>query len=201
MEMENENITDAELLRLALGGDADAFGALYDRWSRTVYRFALRLSGEQSIAEDVTHDLFMALIRDGHQYEGRGKFSSYLYSRARHLVLHRLRRDRHFSWLDPEIKDFNQLPVDPTADPLQDLARAEMTVRVRQAILALPLHYREVVLLCHLHELSYAEAAEVVGCTVGTICSRLSRARSLLAKRLQLEAGYEKASDDLSGGE
>jgi len=201
MEMENENITDAELLRLALGGDADAFGALYDRWSRTVYRFALRLSGEQSIAEDVTHDLFMALIRDGHQYEGRGKFSSYLYSRARHLVLHRLRRDRHFSWLDPEIKDFNQLPVDPTADPLQDLARAEMTVRVRQAILALPLHYREVVLLCHLHELSYAEAAEVVGCTVGTICSRLSRARNLLAKRLQLEAGYERASDDLSGGE
>jgi len=185
MEMEKEERADAELLSLALGGDADAFGALYDRWSGVVYRFAWRLSGEQSLAEDVTHDLFMTLMRDGRQYEGRGKFSSYLISMTRRLVLHRLKRDRRFRPLDPEDEDFEQLPVDPTADPLQDLSRAEATARVRQAILALPLHYREVVLLCYLHELSYAEAAEVIGCAIGTVCSRLSRARELLAKRLR----------------
>jgi len=185
MEMEKEERADAELLSLALGGDADAFGALYDRWSGVVYRFAWRLSGEQSLAEDVTHDLFMTLMRDGRQYEGRGKFSSYLISMTRRLVLHRLKRDRRFRPLDPEDEDFEQLPVDPTADPLQDLSRAEATARVRQAILALPLHYREVVLLCYLHELSYAEAAEVIGCAIGTVCSRLSRARQLLAKRLR----------------
>ncbi len=190
MRGESDKKPDVDILRKAIGGDTEAFAELYDRWSGTVYRFALRLSGEQSIAEDVTHDLFMTLLRDGHQYEGRGKFSSYLYSMARHLVLHRLRRDRRFSQIDSDSEELDQIPADSTIDPLEGLARAESTARVRQAIFALPLHYREVVLLCHLHELSYAEAAEVIGCTIGTICSRLSRARDLLAQRLQIESGY-----------
>ena len=185
MEKEKEKRADAELLSLALGGDADAFEALYDRWSGVVYRFAWRLSGDQSLAEDVTHDLFMTLLRDGSQYEGRGKFSSYLLSITRHLVLHRLKRDRRFCPLDLKDEEFDQLPVDPTADPLQELSRVEAAAKVRQAILGLPFHYREVVLLCYLHELSYAEAAEVIGCAIGTVCSRLSRARELLAKRLR----------------
>lgn len=199
MEKDKKNRTDAELLSWTLGGDTEAFGALYDRWSGTVYRFALRLSGEQSIAEDVTQDLFVALIRDGHQYEGRGKFSSYLLTMARHLVLHRLRRDRRFSPLETDDEDFDQWPSDPAADPLQDLARLELATRIRQAIFALPLHYREVVLLCYLHELSYAEAAEVVGCNIGTICSRLSRARALLAQRLRLDAGGQSGSGERTG--
>lgn len=62
--------------------------------------------------------------------------------------------------------------------------RNELTGAVRMAVQSLPLHYREVVLLCHLHELSYAEAAEVIGCEIGTVCSRLYRARALLAKSL-----------------
>lgn len=69
-------------------------------------------------------------------------------------------------------------------DPLAQLARNEMIEAVRQAVQALPLHYREVILLCHLHELSYAEAAEIIGCEIGTVCSRLYRARTLLAKSL-----------------
>lgn len=196
MEKEKDKSTDAELLRQALGGEADAFGEIYDRWSGTIYRFALRLAGEQSMAEDVTHDLFMALMRDGHQYSGRGRFSSYLLTMTRHLVLHRLKRDRRYSPLDLENEDreIDPLPVDAAADPLRDLARAEATARVRQAILGLPLHYREAVLLCYLHELSYAEAAEVIGCTIGTICSRLSRARNLLAQRLQPEADDQQTA-------
>lgn len=69
-------------------------------------------------------------------------------------------------------------------DPLAALTRNERIDAVRTAVLALPLHYREAVLLCHLHELSYAEAAEVIGCEIGTVCSRLYRARALLAERL-----------------
>ncbi|MFN6202631.1 MAG: RNA polymerase sigma factor [Acidobacteriota bacterium] len=205
MEKDKKNRTDAELLSWTLGGDMEAFGALYDRWSGTVYRFALRLSGEQSIAEDVTQDLFVALLRDGHQYEGRGKFSSYLLTMARHLVLHRLRRDRRFSPLETDDEDFDQYPTgpadlaNPAPDPWQDLARVEVATRVRQAIFALPLHYREVVLLCYLHELSYAEAAEVIGCNIGTICSRLSRARALLAPRLRLDAGGQSGSGERTG--
>jgi RNA polymerase sigma-70 factor (ECF subfamily) len=69
-------------------------------------------------------------------------------------------------------------------DPLADLTRDEMVEAVRRAVLALPAHYREVVLLCYLHELSYAEAADVIGCELGTVRSRLHRARALLAERL-----------------
>ncbi|HYG81822.1 MAG TPA: sigma-70 family RNA polymerase sigma factor, partial [Pyrinomonadaceae bacterium] len=70
-------------------------------------------------------------------------------------------------------------------DPLGDLTRAEVIDSVRQAVMALPAHYREVVVLCDLHEMSYAEAAEVLGCAVGTIRSRLHRARSLLIEKLR----------------
>ncbi|NDD63444.1 MAG: RNA polymerase sigma factor [Acidobacteria bacterium] len=193
MEKETDKRADIDILRLALDGDTGAFGELYDRWSGTVYRFALRLSGEPSIAEDATHDLFTTLMRDGHQYEGRGKFSSYLLSIVRRLVLHRLRRERRFSSIDEDESDFDQLPANPETDfgvdPLRELTRHEAIDRVRQAVRSLPLHYREVVLLCHLHEMSYAEAAEVIGCEIGTVCSRLYRARDLLARRLRDDAG------------
>lgn len=188
MSEESENRPDSEILRLAIEGDTGAFGELYDRWSGSVYRFALRLSGETSIAEDATHDLFLSLLRDGHRYEGRGKFSSYLFTIVRRLVLHRVERERKFDSIDEDESDLDRWPSqqgpEMVVDPLCDLARQEAVDRVRQAIGSLPLHYREVVVLCHLHELSYTEAAEVIGCTIGTICSRLYRARDLLAQRL-----------------
>jgi RNA polymerase sigma-70 factor (ECF subfamily) len=70
-------------------------------------------------------------------------------------------------------------------DPLADLTRSEMIESVRQAVMALPTHYREVVILCDLHEMSYAEAAQVLSCAVGTIRSRLHRARTLLIEKLR----------------
>ena len=71
------------------------------------------------------------------------------------------------------------------ADPLADLTRNEMVETVRAAVLALPAHYREVVVLCDLHEMSYQEAASVIGCAVGTVRSRLHRARALLVEKLR----------------
>jgi RNA polymerase sigma-70 factor (ECF subfamily) len=70
-------------------------------------------------------------------------------------------------------------------DPLLDLARAETVQSVRDAIGVLPVHYREVVVLCELHEMSYAEAAAVLGCAIGTVRSRLHRARGLLVEKLR----------------
>src|SRR6185503_13080621 len=78
------------------------------------------------------------------------------------------------------------------ADPLADLTRNEMVETVRAAVLALPAHYREVVVLCDLHEMSYLEAAEVLGCAIGTVRSRLHRARAILVEKLRvLGAGSE----------
>jgi len=183
------NPGDDELLRLMLAGDADAFEMLYERRQAGVYRFALRMSGSESVAEDVTQDVFIALMRDGWQYDvTRGSVSAYLYGMARNRVLRRLERDRSFVSMGDELED------DDTAmneqfitreDPLAEFTRNEVIDSVRQAILALPAHYREVVVLCNLQEMSYEEAASVIGCAVGTVRSRLHRARAMLIEKLQ----------------
>jgi RNA polymerase sigma-70 factor (ECF subfamily) len=189
MEIASSTSSDVELLRLMLAGDGAAFERLYQRWQSPLYRFALRMSGSETIAEDVTQDVFLTLMRDGGQYSERGSFAAYLFTIARHRVWRRLQRERWFVRL--EIEETSE-PEDALttgwliapADPLADLTRDEMVETVRRAVLSLPAHYREVVLLCYLHELSYAEAAEVIGCKLGAVRSRLHRARALLAEKL-----------------
>jgi len=173
-----ENPDDAGLLRRVRKGDGDAFTALYRRHQSAVYRFALQMTGSRTIAEDVTQEVFMALIRNPESYDAaRGALASYLYGAARNTVHRTLERDRFCA---AEGEDETAAPD----DALADLTRRETLVEVRQAILALPANYREVVVLCDLHEMSYQDAASVMGCAVGTVRSRLNRARNLLAAKL-----------------
>jgi RNA polymerase sigma-70 factor, ECF subfamily len=183
------NPSDDELLRLMLAGDAAAFEMLYERRQAGVYRFALRMSGSEALAEDVTQDVFIALMRDGWQYDAsRGSVSAYLYGMARNRVLRRLERDRSFVSMVDELEDDETTMSEKfitREDPLAEFTRNEIIDSVRQAILALPAHYREVVVLCNLQEMSYDEAANVIGCAVGTVRSRLHRARAMLIEKLQ----------------
>jgi RNA polymerase sigma-70 factor (ECF subfamily) len=185
----HSTLSDDELLRLLRSGDENAFVALYRQRQGGIYRFALRMCGSESIAEDVTQEVFLTLMRgDGHYDESRGSFQAYLYGIARNQVRRRLEKDRFHS----PISNNEEEPGSSTpesliafADPLGDLTRKEMIASVRQAVLALPPHYREVVVLCDLHEVSYADAAEALGCAVGTVRSRLHRARALLVEKLR----------------
>ncbi len=181
--------SDAELLRLMLAGDEEAFTALYRRRQAGVYRFALQMSGSETVAEDVTQEVFMVLMRDGQNYDPtRGSLAAFLYGVARNLVLRSFQRERAFVALHDDSDDGDSLADERLVshdDPLGDLTRGEMIERVRGAVLALPAHYREVVVLCELHEMSYAEAAGVLGCAVGTIRSRLHRARGMLVEKLR----------------
>jgi RNA polymerase sigma-70 factor (ECF subfamily) len=182
-----QNPSDAELLRQMLAGDASAFASLYDRCQGGIYRFALRMCDSESIAQDVTHDVFLALMRDGEQYDpARGTLVAYLYGIARNRVFQLLKRERNFVSMDEDAEEFmwTEAAIAPD-DPLVELSRNETIEAVRQAIMALPAHYREVVLLCNLHELSYEQAASVIGCAVGTVRSRLHRARLLLLEKLR----------------
>ena len=193
--MNLDALNDEDLLRLALAGDEAAFTALYRRRQQSVYRFALQMSGSRSIAEDVTQEVFMALVRDGQRFDPeRGRLLAFLFGVARNHVLRRCDRERLFS---PLIEADEGGPVDVTlateGDPLSELTRGEMIARVRAAVLALPPHYREAVVLCDLNEMSYAEAAEVIGCAVGTVRSRLHRARAILIEKLR-GAGDESTS-------
>ena len=181
--------TDADLLRLMLAGDEEAFTALYRRRQGGVYRFALQMSGSEAVAEDVVQETFMVLMRDGGNFDaGRGSLAAYLYGIARNHVLRAFDRERALVRFDDEAADFSEVPHEnliARPDPLGDLTRAESVEKLRQAVLALPSHYREVVVLCELHEMSYAEAAEALGCAVGTVRSRLHRARAMLAEKLR----------------
>ena len=165
--MNLDALNDEDLLRLALAGDEAAFTALYRRRQQSVYRFALQMSGSRSVAEDVTQEAF-------------------LFGIARNHVLRRGERERLFA---PLIEADEAGPGDviltTEGDPLSELTRGELIARVRAAVLALPPHYREAVVLCDLNEMSYAEAAEVIGCAVGTVRSRLHRARAMLIDKLR----------------
>ena len=182
--------SDDELLRLMAAGDESAFLALYRRRQGGIYRFALQMSGSEAIAEDVTQEVFMVLMSEAKNFDpAKGTLAGYLYGVARNQVLRALSRDRSFVQIaegyGEEDGEAAHEQLVAQGDPLGDLTRAEMIDSVRQAVMALPAHYREVVVLCDLHELSYAEAAEVLNCAVGTIRSRLHRARSLLIEKLR----------------
>ena len=179
---------DGDLLRLISRGDEDAFLAFYRRYQGPVYRFALQMSGKVEIAEEVTQDVFMVVMGSPRQYDSkRGSVSAYLYGVARNFVLRRLEQERpYLTALDDPDSEY----ADVTAadqDLLADLTRNERIESLRNAVLALPPAYREVVVLCDLHELDYAEAAAALDCAIGTIRSRLHRARALLAEKMRAE--------------
>ena len=176
-------LTDAALLEQALTGAEDAFTALYRRRQGPVYRFALQMTGSTAIAEDVTQETFLALILHGTRYdESRGTVASFLYGIARNFVLRRLdRRPGADLELMGEVLEEYAGPD----DLLENLTRRESIEQVRQAVLSLPPVFREVVVLCDLQDSSYEEAAVVLDCPVGTVRSRLSRGRAMLARKLR----------------
>ena len=190
--------SDAELLRLTLAGDESAFTALFRRRQAGVYRFALHMSGSEALAEDVVQEAFIVLMRDGRNFDpARGSVAAYLYGIARNHVLRAFERERALVPLNPDGGDGEEASFPDLVasdDPLGDLTRGEMIEKLRQAVLALPAHYREVVALCELQELSYAEAAAALDCAVGTVRSRLHRARAMLAQKLRERRRQEEAA-------
>ena len=195
MNLKND-LSDTELLRSMLAGDDEALTLLYRRRQAGVYRFALQMSGSKSIAEDVTQEVFLFLMREGNVFDpARGSVSAFLFGVARNFVLRRLRVEQLLAPLNDESDD--DIPVLQSGTdlcPLEDLTRAETIESVRKAVLSLPAKYREVVVLCELQDVSYGETAEILGCAIGTVRSRLHRARALLLAKLRPVGEFEEAS-------
>jgi RNA polymerase sigma-70 factor (ECF subfamily) len=172
------------LLGRLKSGDEAAFDTLYRRHKDAVYRFALLYCGAGAAA-DVTQDSFMHLITHPGQYDpARGTVAAWLCGIARNLARRHLGLREVAT--DPADLD-DTLPHEAHIDtetPLDRVLRNESADEVRRAIAALAPHYRDVLVLCELSELSYAEAAQVCGIEIGTVRSRLSRARGQLAQTL-----------------
>jgi RNA polymerase sigma-70 factor, ECF subfamily len=186
--MPDEPTTDDELIARITGGDRDAFALLYRRYRTEIYRFAAHVSGSAAVADDVVQDVFVAVIQDASRYRlGRSGVLPWLLGIARNYV-RRWRSQRPVLPLPgDETADSQQLAVMP--DPLVDISLQRNTTALRRALLELPVRYREAIVLCDLQELSYADAADALGCAIGTVRSRLHRGRALLARRLSDSEG------------
>jgi RNA polymerase sigma-70 factor, ECF subfamily len=186
--------TDDELLMLMRNGDEQAFVTLYRRRQAGIYRFALHMSGSVTVAEDTTQEVFLALIRDECGFDPeRGTLAGYLFGIARKLVLRHLERGRSDVTLDLDSEGSSWPELAVHDDPLLDLTNREGLEALRRAVSALPRRYREVVVLCDLEEVDYADAASVLGCPIGTVRSRLHRARGLLLEKLHQERNVRPA--------
>ena len=172
--------SDEGLVVRARAGEREAFAAIYHRYHVGIYHFARAMTGSTTLAEDVTQEVFLELLRTLDRYDSRrGALSTYLYGITRNVCRHKLRRERRFVGFDlgtgePESAD----------DPSDPVLRSQTVARVRAFIKALPEPYREVLVLCDLQGMSYDAAAAVVDAPVGTIRSRLHRARQQLAERI-----------------
>lgn len=207
-------LTDEALLAKMIEGDEEAFTALYRRRHPSVYRFALRMSGNRALAEDVTQEVFFALIRDAKRFDpARGTFGAFLFGIARNHLHKRWELDKRLvpSGLGNEDMNGNasrngagksqfsvaiqtgtisgnQLRAEGSRSTIpgvpEEVMSKETVARVRKAVASLPENYREVVILCDLEEMSYEEAAQALECPVGTVRSRLHRGRAILLEKL-----------------
>jgi RNA polymerase sigma-70 factor (ECF subfamily) len=181
---------DGELLAKAAAGEREAFVAIYRRYHGGIYRFARSMTGSTAIAEDVTQEVFLALMRDITRYDPeRAPLGTYLYAIARNVTRYRLRKERRFVVLDVGAVD------EPRAsdDPEQAMMRSQTVKKVRAYIMGLSSRYREVLILCDLNGLSYEEASAILNTRIGTVRSRLHRARKQLAERIARADGPWKA--------
>jgi RNA polymerase sigma-70 factor (ECF subfamily) len=178
--------SDRDLMQRTAAGDRDAFADVYRRHHAGVYRFARLMTGSGALAEDVVQEVFLVLMRNAARYDAsRSTLSTYLFGIARHYTRRRLSRERRFVELDEQHAGKCLTVVD---GPQTGVEHQHDLQKLRCAILALPSRYREVIVLCDLQGVSYAEAAATVGCAVGTIRSRLHRARQLLGDKVRRRA-------------
>jgi RNA polymerase sigma-70 factor, ECF subfamily len=170
--------SDGELLRRFASGDREAFTALYRAHSPAIFRFALYMTGDRVMAAELTQDVFVWLVRHPAEFDaGRGELPSFLGGVARRILQRRKETARRW------------LPLEEAAMPAggtefaRGLEQQDELAELRKAIAALPERYRETVVLCDLQEKSYQQAADELACAVGTVRSRLHRARELLARK------------------
>jgi len=180
-----DRVPDDELLRQTAAGSQPAFAELFRRLHPLVFRFALHMTGSVSTADDVVQDVFLIVMRDAARYQaGRAAVAAWLCGIARNCVRQRMERDRRLTSL--ELSDDHEPASDGggPADPLSSLLRAERIESVRRAVHTLPVPYREALVLCDLQEITYEDAAQALECPIGTVRSRLHRARTILAAKL-----------------
>jgi len=180
-------LSDDELQRAALAGSGEAMAELYRRHGGLVYRFTLQMSRDVAVAEEITQEVFLALLTQIGKFDaGRGTLSTWLCGIARRQLWKYLERNEPAGVFDFDEESVAALQF-PGDGPAELLLRREAVAVVRAGMDELPPALREVVILCSLEEMSYEQAACVLAVPVGTVRSRLHRAKARLAGLLRTE--------------
>jgi RNA polymerase sigma-70 factor (ECF subfamily) len=169
---------DRELVARFLAGDRDAFALIHGLHSPAVFRFALHMSGDRTKAAEIAQDVFVWLVdHAGHFEPSRGELQAFLIGVTRKFLAQQRRTERRWASFDEQGR--KALVQWPLPESIESPA-----ARLRQAIALLPARYREVIVLCDLEGDSYEAAAAALECSIGTVRSRLHRARALLGRKL-----------------
>ena len=180
--------TDEELVARSQGGDLDSFNQLIIRWERPIYALAYRVIGREEDARDVCQDTFLRAYRALPGFKGQAKFSSWLYRIALNLCRDWIRRQRRapVSQL-PEDVDASELAADtgPT-ESIEDLvARRELSAIVEQAMTGLSEEQRTAIILKEYHGMTFQEIADLQGCPLSTVKTRLYQGLAQLRRQLE----------------
>jgi RNA polymerase sigma-70 factor, ECF subfamily len=170
---------------------ADAFNALYRRHQGPLFRYALLRSGREDVAADIVQDVFLGLMTNTFKFDAtRGSLQPFLFGVARNLLLKRDEAARRFVSTtakndgDEDAEDLVAFVADNSMLPEQRVLANETAEQVRRALTQVAPHYRDVLILYEIHDLSYVEIAHICGIDLGTVRSRLSRARAKLTELL-----------------
>jgi RNA polymerase sigma-70 factor (ECF subfamily) len=177
--MEPEN--DSRLMQRVREGDDDAFGEIVDRYKDSLVNYLTHLARSRERAEDLAQDAFVRLYRSAAQYRDQEKLGPYLFRIATNLVITEARRQKRWGLLLPRLHaSTTQTAPAPDANVMSD----EIQRQVNAALERLPVKFRAPLVLFEIEEWSYEAIAEALDCRIGTVKSRISRARDLMRRHL-----------------
>jgi len=183
--------TDEELVARSIGGDNDSFNELVIRLERPIYALAYRTIGREDDARDVCQETFLRAFRALPGFRGQAKFSSWLYRIALNLCRDWVRRERRTPVVQPP-EDVDLLDLAAAAEPsepIEDLvARRDLSRVVEAAMQRLPDEQRTAIVLKEYHGLTFQEIADLVGCPLSTVKTRLYQGLSVLRRELAEDA-------------
>jgi RNA polymerase sigma-70 factor (ECF subfamily) len=181
-------LTDDELVARSMGGDAESFNELVLRWERPIYALAYRVIGREDDARDVCQETFLRAFRALPGFKGQAKFSSWLYRIALNLCRDWIRRQRRAPVLQmPEGVDPNQLAAERgPVESIEDLVgRRQLSTVVEEAMALLPEEQRTAIILKEYHGMTFQEIADLQGCPLSTVKTRLYQGLTVLRRHLE----------------
>jgi len=184
------NLSDVAVLEEVAAGNIDAYGKIVERYRGRLYNFVYRFVGERETAEDIVQDTFLRAFRKREEYRAIANFSTWLFTIAGNLAKSELRRRKRWRLFSLHWDDESDTGFELPDESYRPDTMAESTiadVQIQQAIQTLPENYRQVILLRDVQGLSYQEISEIVSCPVGTVKSRVNRARLKLQQKLKNE--------------